>query len=85
MITCNLRILRAIKDISRLHLSQKLNIRYSTLAAIEKNKTSSIPVEILDKLCEEFDCQIDDLYEHTLDKNTHREKRPYGGKHKEGN
>lgn len=77
MLKCKLRVIRAINNVTISYLSEKLNIRMSTLSKMENNKVPGVPIEILDKLCTEFNCQIDDIYEYIPNDNKFRPKRKY--------
>lgn len=62
MIYFNIKNLRFVHNqMTQRELINKTNIRPSTLTAIENNKTKTISIEQIDKLCEVFDCQPAEL------------------------
>lgn len=77
MLVCKLKVLRAIHDMTQIELAKKLDIRVPTISEMEKNKTPRISIKILDKICTEYDCQIDDIYKYTPDDNKYLPKREY--------
>lgn len=77
MLVCKLKVLRAIHDQSQSELANKLGIRVPTISEMERNKTPRISINILDKICTEYDCQIDDIYKYTPDDNKYKEKAEY--------
>lgn len=48
-------------------VERKTGISYTTLAKFNKNKTTSVSYDVLDKLCDLFDCNVEELVEHVKD------------------
>lgn len=62
MIYFNIKNLRFVhNNMTQRELINRTNIRPSTLTAIENNKTKTISIEQIDKLCEVFNCQPAEL------------------------
>ncbi|HBF4081589.1 XRE family transcriptional regulator [Clostridioides difficile] len=49
---------------SRIELSEKTGIRPSTITALYNETIKRIDIDMLDKLCDVFDCNIEDIIEH---------------------
>lgn len=64
MIKCRLKVLLAEHDMNQKELAEKTGIRVSTVSDMCNNKTKHIPVETLDILCNYFECDITDIYNH---------------------
>lgn len=67
MLKSRLKVLLAEHDTNQRQLSIKLDIREATLNAIANNKIKQIPVEIVCKICEEFNCDIGDIWRYIPD------------------
>lgn len=52
---------------SRIELSEKTGIRPSTITALYNETIKRINIDMLDKLCDVFDCNIEDIIEHVKD------------------
>ncbi|CZR99456.1 TPA: helix-turn-helix transcriptional regulator [Clostridioides difficile] len=52
---------------SRIELSEKTGIRPSTITALYNETIKRIDIDMLDKLCDVFDCNIEDIIEHVKD------------------
>lgn len=54
-------------------LAKKLGMSHNNLTNIIKGKTTSIKFEILDKICETLDCNIQDIIEYVPNKEKSKE------------
>lgn len=45
-------------------VATKTNLSYSSLHKLVNNKTTSISFDVLDKLCELFNCKVEDIIEY---------------------
>lgn len=45
-------------------VATKTNLSYSSLHKLINNKTTSISFDVLDKLCELFNCKVEDIIEY---------------------
>lgn len=68
MLLCKINIKRAERRISQKELSLATGIRLPTISDMEMNKSKSISVENIVKLCDYFDCDICDLWQYTPNK-----------------
>jgi putative transcriptional regulator len=68
MLKSRLKVLLAEHDTNQRQVANKLGIREATLNAIANNKIKQIPVEVVCKLCEEFNCDIGDIWHYVKDK-----------------
>lgn len=62
MLKSRLKVLLAVHDTNQRQVANKLGIREATINAIANNKIKQIPVEVVCKLCEEFNCDIGDIW-----------------------
>lgn len=69
MIKCKLNVKRAEKNISQKELSETLGIRLQTISDMEMGKSRALSVDTIDKLCNYFDCTINDIWEVQSDNN----------------
>lgn len=67
MIKSRLKILLAENDTNQLRLSKKINVRVATLNALSNNKLKHIPIDILNGICKELNCQISDIIQYVPD------------------
>jgi len=56
------------KGISKMEFARRINISSTTLAKLSKNEP--ITLSTIDKICNEFGCQIDNVVKHIQDVNT---------------
>ena len=68
MLQCKINVKRAEKRISQKELSVATGIRLPTISDMEINKSKSLSVENILKLCDYFNCDIGDLWEYIPDK-----------------
>lgn len=61
MIKIKLNELLHEKNVSQRELSRRTGIRQPTISEMCLNKSKSLPVENLDKICIELDCDISDI------------------------
>lgn len=62
MIKCKLKVLLAEHDMTQKDLADNTGIRKPTISDMCNNKTKHIPVDTLNKLCEYFNCDVQDIY-----------------------
>lgn len=63
MITIKLDNYLKEKGVSQRELSRRTGIRQPTISEMCLNKSKSLPVENLDKICIELDCDLSDIIE----------------------
>ena len=68
MLKSKLKVLLALNDTNQRKLALKTGIREATINAIANNKIKQIPVDAIEKICEEFHCDIGDIFEYTPNK-----------------
>ncbi|MCM3413507.1 helix-turn-helix domain-containing protein [Metabacillus litoralis] len=71
MIMINLGDLLKEKGISQRELARRTGIRQPTISEMCLNKSKSLPVENLDLICIELDCDISELISFTKVKSDH--------------
>lgn len=49
------------RNISRYELAKNIGITYPTIDSIYKGNSSSIKLEILESICKELDCSLDEI------------------------
>lgn len=64
MIRSRLRYMVALHDTTLKEVAAKTGIRPETLSHINNSKAKHLPVYVMDRLCELFDCQPGDLLEY---------------------
>ena len=64
MIKSKLKVMLAIHEMTQMELAQRTSIRPPTISAIANNKEKQIPVDVLDKICKELNCNVGDLFEY---------------------
>jgi len=52
------------KNISQREFARRTGIRHPTISEMCLNKVKSLPVENLDKICVELDCELSDIIEY---------------------
>lgn len=52
-------------DMKRKDLKEKTGLSYGTIAKLEKGE--NVQVEVLEKICKEFNCQLSDIAEIVFD------------------
>lgn len=67
MITIELDKLLKAKGISQREISRRTGIRHPTISEMCLNKSKSLPVENLNSICNELDCDLSDLIKFTKD------------------
>lgn len=63
----HLKKLLAINEMTQKELSKRTGIRPPTISAICNNTVKHIPVDVLEKICTELNCQPGDIIEHISD------------------
>lgn len=64
MITIKLQSQIDLQGISQRELSRRTGIRQPTISEMCANKSKSLPVDNLDKICSELDCDLWDIIEY---------------------
>ncbi|QSF42646.1 helix-turn-helix domain-containing protein [Paenibacillus tianjinensis] len=64
MILIKLDDLLKLKNISQREIARRTGIRHPTISEMCLNKSKSLPVENLDKICSELDCELSDIIEY---------------------
>lgn len=49
------------KNMSRYELAKRIGVTYPTIDNIYKGKSTSIKLEILESICKELDCSLDEI------------------------
>ena len=62
MLKSRLKVLLAEHDTNQRQVAAKLSIREASLNTIANNRIKQIPVDIVCKLCQEFNCDIGDIW-----------------------
>lgn len=57
----NIKDKMAEKNISRYELAQRIGVTYPTITSIYKGKSTSVKFDILESICKELDCSLDDI------------------------
>ena len=70
MITFALRDMLKKRGMTQSELVETTGIRQPTLSAISTGKIKTIPVRVMDKICQALDCQPGDLFEYVPDEKT---------------
>ena len=68
MIKFRLKVLLAMNDMTQVQLSEKTGIRQPTISAICTGAVKHLPIEVLNKICAELNCQPADLMEYIPEK-----------------
>ena len=67
MIKSKLKVVLAMREMTQTELAQRTSIRPPTISAIANNSAKHIPLDVLDKLCRELNCNVGDLFEYIED------------------
>ena len=62
MLKLNAKALMKEKNISKYRLHQLIDMSYQNLSKMLNNETKSIKYEMIETLCDIFECTPDDLY-----------------------
>ena len=65
MIKFKLKVVLAMRDMTQKELAERTGIRPPTISAIALGTIKHIPVDVLNKICKELDCQPADIMEYT--------------------
>lgn len=49
------------KNISRYELAQRIGVTYPTITSIYKGESTSVKFDILEAICRELDCSLDEI------------------------
>lgn len=61
MIKFRLKVLLAEHDMTASELSDRIGVRPSTLSAINRGTIKQIPLNVIESICKEFNCDVGDL------------------------
>lgn len=75
MIKSNLKVLLANHELTQKQLAEKIGTRQATISSICNNKIKQIPVDIVNNICNLFECQISDIFTYVPDKKERRIKK----------
>jgi len=75
MIKSNLKILLAKHELTQKQLANKIGIRQATISSICNNKIKQIPIDIVNNICNLFECQVSDVFIYVSDKKERRIKK----------
>ena len=64
MIKSKLKVMLAMREMTQAELAKRTGIRPPTVSAIATNNAKHIPIEVLDKICKELNCNVGDLFEY---------------------
>jgi len=64
MIKSRLKVMLALREMTQTELAQRTGIRPPTISAIANNSAKHIPIDVLDKMCKELNCNVGDLFEY---------------------
>ena len=64
MIRIKLSELLGKHKMTRKKLAELIDVRPNTIGDLYNEKVKKIDIEILDKLCEVFECEVEDIIEH---------------------
>lgn len=64
MIKSKLKVMLAIREMTQKELAQKTGIRPPTISAIANNTAKHIPIDVLDRICQELKCEVGDIFEY---------------------
>ncbi len=62
MIKSMIKIRLAERDMSQMELAKRTGIRQPTISALCLNQAKHIPIDVLEKICKELNCQPGDLF-----------------------
>lgn len=68
MIKSKLKVMLAMREMTQTELAQRTAIRPPTISAIANNSAKHIPIDVLNKMCNELNCNVGDLFEYVEDK-----------------
>ncbi len=72
MIKSKLKVLLAEHEMTQQELADKIGTRQATISSICNNKIKQIPVDVVNNICNFFNCDISDVFKHIPDNdNTH--------------
>ena len=64
MIKSKLKVMLALREMTQTELAQKTSVRPPTISALANNNAKHIPIDVLDKICKELQCDVGDLFEY---------------------
>ena len=67
MIKFKVKVMLAMREMTRKELAEKTGIRPPTVSAICTGKVKHLPIDALDKICAVLNCQPSDLMEYIED------------------
>lgn len=70
MIRCHLSRLMGEKKLKVIDVARETNLNRSTVSALYYEKASRVELDVVEKICRFFNCQVADLFELTDDEPT---------------
>ena len=68
MIKCHLSTLMGTRKLKIIELARELDVHRGAITALYNETAKRIDIELLDKLCDYFECDVGDLLEFTKSK-----------------
>lgn len=62
MIKSKIKVVLTDRDVTQVELAKRTGIRQPTISALCLNQAKHIPIDALDKICRELNCQPGDLF-----------------------
>lgn len=62
MIKSKIKVVLMDREITQVELAKRTGIRQPTISALCLNQAKHIPIDALDKICRELNCQPGDLF-----------------------
>lgn len=67
MIKFKLRVLLAENEMTQAELAEKIDVRPSTLSAMNKGTIKQVPLKAIEGICKELHCEVGDLIKYIPD------------------
>lgn len=64
MIKCKLKVLLAMNEMTQKQLADKTGVRLPTISNMANSSVKHYPVDVLEKICKELNCNVGDLIEY---------------------
>lgn len=62
MLKSNLKAMLEQRKISMRELSRRIDYRFETIRQLCNNNIKQLPVELIERICEELNCDVSDLF-----------------------
>lgn len=67
MIKSKLKLVLLDRKMTQTELVKRTGIRQPTISAIANDSLKTLPLNVLDRMCKELDCNVGDLFEYVED------------------